>query len=82
MVIVQATKRRKDVPYGKQFSTYKMGMQVSYRLYTKVSQKDYLQGIKKRHTANHKGFVQMERRRDYRGAHDAGSRASTLKHTT
>ena len=60
---------------------YQMDMQVSYGFYTKVLQKDNLQCIEKRHTANHKGFVQMERRRDYRGAHDAGSRASTSKHT-
>ena len=52
-----------------------MGMQVPYRLYTKVSEENNLQGVAAGHTADHQGSVQVEGNRDHRRTYDAGPRA-------
>ena len=37
MVIVQAAKR-KEVPHGRKFSTYEMGMEVPHSIYAELSE--------------------------------------------
>ena len=48
-----------------------MGMQVSYRVQSKISEKDHLLPVEKGYTAVYPGFVQMERRRNHRRKDDA-----------
>ena len=63
-----------------------MGLQVSYRIHTKVSKKSNIQSAEKRYTANHTGSMQMERDRDHRRTYDAGpcplagERATEIQH--
>ena len=57
--------------YGRNFSTFKMGMQVSHRVQSEVSKKDHLQPITSGYTAVYSGFVQMEGCGDIGGAYDA-----------
>ena len=72
MTNVQAVKKeRKVLLHGKQFSTQQMGMQVSYRVQSKISEKDHLLPVEKGYTAVYPGFVQMERRRNHRRKDDA-----------
>ena len=49
-----------------------MGMKVSYRIYTEISEENDIQSVTKRYPANHPGSVQMERDRNHRRTYDAG----------
>ena len=63
-----------------------MGMQVSYRIYTEISEENDIQSVTKRYPANHPGSVQMERDRNHRRTYDAGphppagERATEIQH--
>lgn len=78
MMSVQAIKKpRKTVkPYGRKLSTQQMGVQVSHRIYTQVSEENRLLGNERRYPGYYPGPVQVERGDDHRGKSDAGSHTS------
>ena len=57
MVIVQDAKKRKEVPRGKKFSIYEMGMEVPHSIYAEISEKNNLESTKKGYPGNHQSFV-------------------------
>ena len=50
-------------------------------IHTKVPTKSNILRFERRHSADHTRSVQMERRRDHRRTHDAGSHTPALKYT-
>ena len=78
MMSVQAIKKpRKTVKsYGRKFSTQQMGVQVSHRIYTQVSEENRLLGDERRYSGYYPGPVQVERGNNHRGKSDARSHSS------
>ena len=67
---------------GQKFSTHKMDVQVSHCIHTKVSPVNNLQTNQEGHTSDNKRLMQMERRKNNRRKHDAGSCAFVGVDTT
>ena len=61
---------------------YQMDVQITYRVYAKVPAKGDLQPIQRKHRANHKGSMQMEGSRNYRGEGNGGSYPPAGIHST
>ena len=80
MMSVQVIKKpgKTVKPYGRKFSTQQMGVQVSHRIYTQVSEENRLLGDERRYPGYYQGPVQVERSNDHRGKSDAGSHSSSV----
>ena len=58
-----------------------MDVQISHHIYTEVQKEDNLQPVQRKHRANPKGSMQMERSGDHRGEGYGGSYPFAGKHT-
>lgn len=77
MMSVQAIKKqKKGVAYGREFSTYQVVVQVSHSVHAQVQKENNIQRAAGRYKGNNKRFMQVERRRNNRGAYDVGPRTS------